>query len=440
MTALSLEDLATTSDDAVVRRRFDQRNLVWLSILLIVSFFPAFGIFMARMFARPRGGAAFAAAHLAIVVLTFIVTRNRAAAPHRWVRQHVSATVITCLLAQYVLAIGSSGKDWQGWVIAFPMITLGFRMLVSELVLLHASYAVFAAAVTLLSGRTDRPQFLVVIACFNAGALAVELFMSRRLRKEIVGDWSERRKHAREQLRMRDELQYARAIQLSMLPEAPPKLEWVDLAGVSMPATEVGGDYFDYFVIGDRLAIVSGDVAGHGLASGLVLAGLRSGFTLLRDSLGDPAAVLRRLHDLVSETTRRRTIVTCAVLLLDRATRRATFASAGHPPAVVRRNGTTSSMELFAPPLGVRLPLRIPQREIDFTAGDVFVLHTDGVYETVSPAGESFGMERIEEAVRGCDPGATASEVRDAIVRDVERFRGGGAQLDDITVVVAKVH
>ncbi len=440
MTALSIEDLATTSDDAAVRRRFDARNLVWLSVLLIVSFFPAFGIFMARLFARPRGTAFFAGAHVLLIVLTFVVTRDRAANINRWVRRHVSATVITCLLAQYVLAIASAGNDWQGWVMTFPILTLGFRMLVSELVLLHGTYVVFAALVALLGGgHTDRWKLLVVLSCFNAAALAVELFASWRLRKEIVGDWSERRRHAQEQLRMRDELQYARAIQLSMLPEAPPQLEWVDLAGISMPATEVGGDYFDYFVIGDRLAIVSGDVAGHGLASGLVLAALRSGFTLLRDSLVDPAAVLRRLHDLVAETTRRRTIVTCAVLLLDRQTRRATFASAGHPPAVVRRDGTTSSMELFAPPLGVRLPVRIPQREIPFAAGDVFVLHTDGVYETVSAAGEAFGMERIEEAVRGCSAEATAAEVRDAIVRDVDRFRGGGAQVDDITVVVAKV-
>ena len=167
-------------------------------------------------------------------------------------------------------------------------------------------------------------------------------------------------------------------------------------------------------------------------------AALRSGFTLLRDSLHDPAAVLRRLHDLIAETTRRRTLVTCAVLLLDRDARRATFASAGHPPAIARRNGGVGAIELFAPPLGVRLPVTIPQREMPFAAGDVFVLHTDGVYESESPAGETYGIERIEAVVREC-PDASAAEVRDAIVRDVERFRGGGAQRDDITVVVARM-
>jgi serine phosphatase RsbU (regulator of sigma subunit) len=126
------------------------------------------------------------------------------------------------------------------------------------------------------------------------------------------------------------------------------------------------------------------------------------------------------------------------VLLLDRAAGRATFASAGHPPVIARRGGTVEAIELFAPPLGVRLPVRIPQREMPFAAGDLFVLHTDGVYEALSPAGESYGIERIEAVVRECG-NASAAEVRDALIQSVERFRGGGAQTDDVTVVVARI-
>ena len=62
-------------------------------------------------------------------------------------------------------------------------------------------------------------------------------------------------------------------------------MPWAEVAGISLPATEVGGDYYDYFVVDGRLAIVCGDVAGHGLASGITLSALRSGFTLLRDEL-----------------------------------------------------------------------------------------------------------------------------------------------------------
>jgi hypothetical protein len=452
MTALSIEDVAATSEDAAVRRRFDARNLVWLTVLLFFFLLVSFIELGANLVRRTPLDLAISAPNFVLVVLMLFVMRDvrrvhqKAAAKGiwgvgRWIHRHVSATVITYLIVQFALAIAFARRqEWFGWAVVFPFLVLAFRMLVSEAVLLHSVFFAVSAAMALLgtAPHGDRVPSLIAVGVINGITLGVELFAARRLRRQITVDWSERRRSAQEQLRMRDELRYARAIQLSMLPEAPPQLEWVDLAGVSVPATEVGGDYFDYFPNGDRLAIVSGDVAGHGLASGLVLAALRSGFTLLRDSLHDPAAVLRRLHDLIAETTRRRTLVTCAVLLLDRGTGRATFASAGHPPVIARRDGTVEAIELFAPPLGVRLPVRIPQREIPFASGDLFVLHTDGVYESVSPAGESYGIERIESLVRGC-AGASAAEVRDALIQDVERFRGGGAQADDVTVVVARV-
>src|SRR5207249_83659 len=115
---------------------------------------------------------------------------------------------------------------------------------------------------------------------------------------------------------------------------------WADVAGVSLPATEVGGDYYDYFVVDGRLAIVCGDVAGHGLASGITLSALRSGFTLLRDQLLDPAHVLDRLQEVVTQSSHRRMMVTISVRLLDPETHMATMASAGHPPLLHIHAGT----------------------------------------------------------------------------------------------------
>jgi sigma-B regulation protein RsbU (phosphoserine phosphatase) len=184
---------------------------------------------------------------------------------------------------------------------------------------------------------------------------------------------------------------------------------------------------------------VCGDVAGHGMAAGLVLSALRSGFTLLRDSLHDPAAVLRRLHDLVAQTSRRRMLVTVSVVLIDGVSRRATVASAGHPPVLLRRaDGSVESIDLFAPPLGVRLPVHIPQRTLDVAPGDTFVLHSDGIYETRSAAGEDYGMERLEEIVRMHGDGS-AEKLRDAIIHDVTQFRGSEEIGDDVTVVVCRL-
>jgi len=447
---LSIEDVARSTDDAFVRRRFDQRNLLWWLILLLF-----FGIVSLVAVADhgerhdlPRFFFSYASAVLVILGLFLLREAHRSAKPAlprgrwgagRWIRNHVSASILTYVALQYVCALGFSDKDWVVWVVVFPLMMLGLRMLVSELVLLHVFLFGAGVAVGLISFRNDLYGLIAGAVGVNALALAIELSASNRMRKGVVREWSGRRTQARDQIRMRDELRYARELQLSMLPESAPKLDWAEVSGVCLPATEVGGDYYDYFVDGDRLALVCGDVAGHGMASGLVLSAIRTGFTLLRDSLDNPSAVLRRLHDLVAETSRRRMFVTVSVVLLDHATREATLSSAGHPPVILARaDGSIDTINLYAPPLGVRLPVDIPQRRFPFLAGDVFVLHSDGIYEARNPEGEVYGLERLGLVIRE-QRGLSADALRDAIVEDVTKFRGTSEQDDDMTVVVCKV-
>ena len=439
LTWTSIEDLARTPDDVAVRRRFDRRNGVWLTTLVVFFSVMAFleNVAEARQNTIPQ--AIIAVAHLAVCAVTLYALFSPRL--RTWTRSRMSATVITVVAMQYalLLAYGASGNNWFGWAMAMPMLMLGFRMMVVELALLHTLLAGGALAMAFFSTARGLPQMIGGMAIINGLALAVELFFSRRLRREVVGELVQRRAQAREQLRMRDELHYARELQLSMLPECAPALPWADICSISVPATEVGGDYYDYFVEDDRVALVCGDAAGHGMAAGLVLSALRSGFTLLRDSLHDPAAVLRRLHDLVALTSRRRMLVTVSVVLIDGKTRRATIASAGHPPVIHRRaDGSTVTIDLYAPPLGVRLPVNIPQRVIHIAPGDVFVLHSDGIYETRSAAGEDYGLDRLMEVVREHGSG-TAESLRNAILADVSAFRGSPEAADDITIVVCRV-
>ena len=446
--AYSLDEIARTTDEMVVRRRFDQRNRFWLQVLL--AFF-AFFAFLEIMTQQRKNGPVEVLAgtgNLALIAFVFWTARRtyrpeRVSIAVRWLRSHMTAGVITYVLVQYalVLTMTASSLNWVPWAIVFPWILVALRFTVAEHVLIHAALAGGAALMTsfgFVPHKNDMVGFFVAIGVNNALALAVELFGSFRLRRQLRREWDERRTAAREQIRMRDELRYARELQLSMLPECAPAIEWAELCAISLPATEVGGDYYDYFVDGDRVALVCGDVAGHGMASGLVLASLRSGFTLLRDSLGDPAAVLRRLHDLVAQTSRRRMLVTVTVVLLDHARKRATIASAGHPPVILRHaDGRVETINLFAPPLGVRLPVNIPQRQFDLAPGDVFVLHSDGIYETLNEAGETYGLDRLAAVVREHD--GSAESLRDAIITDVDRFRGSALPDDDVTVVVARV-
>ena len=131
-------------------------------------------------------------------------------------------------------------------------------------------------------------------------------------------------------------------------------------------------------------------------------------------------------------------LATAAVLRIDRHARRAIVASAGHPPVIHSRAGHTTFIELFAPPLGVRLEHDVPSRSIEIETGDVFVLHSDGVYESQNADGEIFGLDRLAALVaKHGDQHAEA--IRDAIIGELEAFRDGGAQRDDVTIVVARI-
>lgn len=435
----SAEEIVATSDERAVRNAFDERNLAWFRVLLALQICFQLVMFIIRISGGHWVRVAYTVADQALSI-TLLVSLEKQTLLGQFIRRHLSAVIIATMAAHaffgFTVALHNLDNSFP-LTLMFPWFMLGFRMAAIELTLLHGSLAAIAFVNAIMLPKENAGMAAGAIF-MNLFPLALNIMASRRVRKAVLRVWRERRVHAEEVVRMRGELHYAREIQMSMLPDAPPALDWVDVAGTSLPATEVGGDYYDYFVVGDRLAIVSGDVAGHGLAAGIVLATLRSGFTLLRDSLTDPARVLRQLHDLVAETSRRRTLVTCAVVLLDPNKKNATISSAGHPPVIVRRNGVAEALEIYAPPLGVRLNFDVASRELPIQAGDVFVLHTDGIYEATNASGESYGLERIVSLVSQSD-GANATELRDAIVADVERFRGSEKQRDDVTLVVATI-
>ena len=447
----TVDDVARTSDDTAVRHRFDQRNYLWLFVLHIFFAFSAFLLLVDNRNPGPIN-ASIAAADLLLIAGGILALRDihrvsqgaglRGWRIRRWMFEHLSAVALSFAAIQYLfmLALARGGDGWYGWVVSFPFLMIGFRMLVSELILLHVYlFSTAVLAILVLSVNAPTIPLVIGIAVVNALCLGFELLMSRRMSKQVRKEWGERRTQAREQVRMRDELLYARELQLNMLPECDPKLDWADICSTSLPATEVGGDYYDYFVDGDRIALVSGDVAGHGVASGIVLASIRSGFTLLRNELHDPAKVLARLDELVAHTSRHRMLVTVAVALVDRGTGEVVVASAGHPPILVRRaSGEVESIELHALPLGVRLPVRIAQRRVPIQPGDTIVLHSDGIYEARNHAEETYGFERLESIV-STEGGGSAQDLRNAIIADVSKFRAGRDQDDDATVVVFKM-
>lgn len=297
--------------------------------------------------------------------------------------------------------------------------------------LLEAALGVTPLSYGLLIGETA--------VCLVVLAISGKLFRDRY--REFLAQWRKENHRFRERMRMRGELDDARRIQLSMLPRTDPHLAWLDVAGISIPASEVGGDYYDYLRISEtKQAIVVGDVAGHGVASGLLLSGVRSCLYLLKETPLPPAEVLTRLDRMVRETTGKRVFVTLAYALFDQETMSLAFASAAHPPLLHYRAATGEVDEIVLPalPLGTGIPSHIEDRHLAFDHDDIFLLTSDGIAETTNARGDVYGADRLRQRLRATSHDATAREIRDNLLGDVWSFKGDAPQTDDITLVVIK--
>lgn len=382
-----------------------------------------------------------------VVIIALLYARSGS----RAIAEHPRAFCLAFLLSQFILAlaplwglepavrVGLSG-------VALPLLVLTLQLRPGDYLVLFAPLWGITVWVWLreLEGLWGAPRGLggllwptLVTAGFYSAALA----LANRRRQRFLAGWRREVSMDRERERMREEIEDARQIQLSMLPRGVPRVGWVDVSAVSMPASEVGGDYYDYFELPlSSLALVVGDVAGHGLASGLMLSALRSCLYLLREELVAPAAVMERLNDMVRHTAARRMLVTLLCGFLDGEDRSLTVSSAGHPPALLYSAATTQIEELTLPalPLGTRLAAGFTATRVSLAAGDTAVFYTDGLTEMTDGSGEGYGPHRLSRVV--CESAAKpAREIRNAVLADLANFKGDSRRLDDVTLVVVKV-
>jgi serine phosphatase RsbU (regulator of sigma subunit) len=354
------------------------------------------------------------------------------------------------LLGQIVLLLVVLGLSFTtpgplyglaGW--AFPALLLALRLTLGQTLTLAG---IFAAAAVWAAFRIPAEDLAPAIGmtvtslAWTATAAALSQRLTGRRRRELLAEWYAHASIEQESTRMRSELDDARAIQLGMLPQGVPEHPGLDLAAMSLPATEVGGDYYDFFSLPDgRFAAAVADVSGHGMASGMVLSGVRSGLHLLRDELADPVAVLGRLARMLTETTPERMFVTLQIAFVDLRAETLTVANAGHPPLLLLpADGSASTLGAPAPPLGTRLGARFEALVAPFRPGDSAVLYSDGAIEVRNHRGEPLGEARLlAEAVRAAArPGAR--ELRDALLAALAAFKGDVEQEDDLTLVVLR--
>lgn len=250
-----------------------------------------------------------------------------------------------------------------------------------------------------------------------------------------------------ERERLERELQLARQIQRTFLPEVIPDLAGWDLRVCWRTAREVGGDFYDFFDLpGQRLGLVIADVADKGMPAALFMTVVRSLVRASLDIRDTPAAVLERVNRLIVPDATQGMFITLAYAVLDLGTGRLNFANAGHnPPLLVRHaSSTIEPLPRGGMALGVLEDNLIQGGTTHLDPGDFLVMYTDGVTEAFAPDGSFFGEERLFETIideiTSADPVTSrdAQRLVDVIDQRVSQFIGGLPRSDDLTLMVLK--
>lgn len=279
----------------------------------------------------------------------------------------------------------------------------------------------------------------------NTAGVFIFAFMVENFRNEQKMQ-EQRDELLRERERRDTELAIAAEIQRDFLPTELPGTGGFSLAARSIPAKEVGGDFYDVIppsgLAGNmpKTAVLIADVSGKGMPAALFMALSQTVVRVLATSRGSPVDLMSAANAIVSSRSRSGMFVTLFYGLLSPDPPSLSFINAGHNAPLLFRAGSGAAEELHAtgPALGMSGTARYREYNVPLAAGDTLVLYTDGITEAVNAGKEEFGTDRLAETVRQ-NLSRTPQEIVDAVVAGVTTFAGEEPQADDITILVIRV-
>lgn len=236
------------------------------------------------------------------------------------------------------------------------------------------------------------------------------------------------------------ELEIAKEIQDTFLPESAPVIPGFSIAATTIPAMEIGGDFYDFIPAGNgRWGIVMADVSGKGISAALFMALSRTLLHVSGGAVTDPSAALWQANRWIYDDSRSSMFVTVFFGVLDPDTLQFIYVNAGHnPPLLVRDDRVEELCHSRGIALGVVPDVSIAATALDLRHGDILVLYTDGVTEAFDDRNEAFGEDRLKEFLRA-NREKPARALLDSLVAEVRSFTGSAPQSDDITLVAVKV-
>jgi len=239
--------------------------------------------------------------------------------------------------------------------------------------------------------------------------------------------------------RAAQELEIAKEVQARLFPQIPPPIETFEYCGTCIQARQVGGDYFDFLDLGGgHFGLVTGDVAGKGIAAALLMANLQANLQIQCEMPFErPRELLRSVNQIFHKNTIESAYATLFFAEYDDERRRLRYANCGHlPPLLLRSDNTLDRLDSTGTVLGLFREWDCVVEERALCPGDTLAIYTDGITEAFNDADEEFGEARLVDSLRQYRQ-LPAQQMVSAVVDDVRRF-SGQEQNDDITLTIAK--
>jgi sigma-B regulation protein RsbU (phosphoserine phosphatase) len=243
-----------------------------------------------------------------------------------------------------------------------------------------------------------------------------------------------------ERERLRRELELSRLIQTEMLPRAPLRLGAAEIAGLSIPAREVGGDFFNYFPLPDgRLALLVGDVSGKGVSAALLMANVQATLRARLPLETDLARLADGLDRDVDEKTPHSVFVTLFLGILDVERSVLRYVNAGHNPQfLLRSQGGLERLSSTGMPIALYAGQGYAESSVTIASGDLLFFYTDGLVETENDQGDMYGAERLE-ALLTLEHAQGIDTVLERVEGSIRSFRGRAEQFDDATMMALRI-
>ncbi|MDY0190366.1 MAG: SpoIIE family protein phosphatase [Desulfuromonas sp.] len=237
------------------------------------------------------------------------------------------------------------------------------------------------------------------------------------------------------------ELRIAESIQLGLLPDTMPKIAGLDIAGICIPAKQVGGDYFDFIAQPPDLDIVIADVSGHNIGAALLMAEARTFIQARARLLVSPTVIIDALNRfLYDDLSKAELFITLFYLKYNHNKKLLTYGNAGHNYPLIYRHDTNTFEELDAEGLilGIEKEVTFEERHSQLNSGDILVLYTDGIVEAANNRDELFGIEQLKNAIME-NISQDAQTIIDNTMTTARMFQGRRHFNDDVTMVVIKI-